>query len=641
MPINLPDNFDPSELNPDNIQNNLHLNEDDIGIPSLDINNLGDLSQLSNFGGYGDSIDSLNNLGNIIDGNSINNLGKSIGQISDPSAEIRNITTQIGSINTVDQEIAEKLRQQIDSKKENLAKSLDNISPDEPALPFGDTAESLNDSGIVSPLSREEQTGIETSPSELQSKIASSNEMEALSSADNKNYLGNYIKRFGDESFPVVVINDYVFASAEIKRLSVVSDGFYPTCSLTVKLTHGIFISKHFPKDGDVISVYLRSKHDQLKPIRCDFHITKLSSSKSKDTEGSEVVLFFQGILRIPLLYSEVCKGFEGTSMDTLLNISKDLQLGFATNETDKMQDKMKWINPYMTYEDWIQHITAHSWKDDYSYFTSYIDIYYNLNFINLNKIYSVEDKVPFRDGLTRWNMSTDIASDTELNHQVLSHALTNYPSYNGSNYFIRGVEYVNESGIVNIVNGYKRFVHFYDKHTETNQDFYVDPMTTEGAEQTKIILKGRRSETFYLKQNKHAWTGVQSAGKYGNTHNYYKFAPYHNFQNIQEQRKINIRVVLWNINMNFHISQRIPVVFFITRDANRLNHAGWQEDNARTAGFTVDRFITGNYCIVGIEWNYIGGAEARVEQVLTLSRREWTQPTALPRWEENQSYGL
>ena len=32
-----------------------------------------------------------------------------------------------------------------------------------------------------------------------------------------------------------------------------------PKIELVVKLTHGVFISKHFPKDGDLISVFIRS----------------------------------------------------------------------------------------------------------------------------------------------------------------------------------------------------------------------------------------------------------------------------------------------------------------------------------------------------------------------------------------------
>ena len=89
--------------------------------------------------------------------------------------------------------------------------------------------------------------------------------------------------------FPVVEINGHKFVANELQFLSLSSSGWLPECSFTVYPTSGVFQNKHYPRDGDVFSIWIRSENTMFKPIRNDFLITDISSSFSEDLSGSQV----------------------------------------------------------------------------------------------------------------------------------------------------------------------------------------------------------------------------------------------------------------------------------------------------------------------------------------------------------------
>src|ERR1035437_5764773 len=62
--------------------------------------------------------------------------------------------------------------------------------------------------------------------------------------------------------WPVVEINKYQFNENEINSLYLDETGFIPRIRIGVTITDGIFLSKFFPKDGDPMSLFIRSKTD-------------------------------------------------------------------------------------------------------------------------------------------------------------------------------------------------------------------------------------------------------------------------------------------------------------------------------------------------------------------------------------------
>ena len=87
-------------------------------------------------------------------------------------------------------------------------------------------------------------------------------------------------KSFGT-NIPRILINGYLFEEADLMafRLSVGINKKYPTVTVTLKDSQNLFDLDQYPRDGDVITVYINSKNtDTFKSIHMDFNITSLSS---------------------------------------------------------------------------------------------------------------------------------------------------------------------------------------------------------------------------------------------------------------------------------------------------------------------------------------------------------------------------
>ena len=75
--------------------------------------------------------------------------------------------------------------------------------------------------------------------------------------------------------FPLARINEYEIQSQFIESMTLSHRGFVPTIKLSFKDMTGLFQSRHYPKDGDILQFFLRSQGEEntFKPIRMDFTI--------------------------------------------------------------------------------------------------------------------------------------------------------------------------------------------------------------------------------------------------------------------------------------------------------------------------------------------------------------------------------
>ena len=190
-------------------------------------------------------------------------------------------------------------------------------------------------------------------------------------------------------SYPVICINNYVIRQEEIDYMEIICDGLLPSIYLQITTTSDNLIYKDPPKDGDIISVFIRTTTDVIVPLRCDFLIKKNNTgNKIKSNQPLNNKMILSGVLFIPGIYSEISSyGKIGTSKEVLQNVAEKLNIGFATNEFNNLSDKQLWISPKQSLKTFINNVTEHSWLDEQSFFKSWIDIYYNLNFINVNKM--------------------------------------------------------------------------------------------------------------------------------------------------------------------------------------------------------------------------------------------------------------
>ena len=441
--------------------------------------------------------------------------------------------------------------------------------------------------------------------------------------------------------FPLVQINGKTFDSEQIVSMEIRCTGFRPIASVTFYVRDKSFYSLHYPKDGDLLSIFIRSKDDSLKVIHNDYEITNVNVNTfpgGGETTPDDMTV--TGVLRIPDLDAEKCFSKEGTSYDVLLSTANDLKLGFASNELDT-SDSQTWICPFDKVSDFIYNVSLASWKDDKSFFTYFIDHYYYLNFVNVEPLFSA--KATIDDALGLELLTQDFGKDSTQSKFQGKLVLSNWEDISGTNFFIQSYSLQNYSASINLSNGYKRYVQYYDALLKEYQFLYVDPKTTPGAEQDQIILKGRPNENFYKTQVKYKWLGVQYGNNGENAHEKINYAKINNYQNLVHLDKMQLVVNLENINLNLRRMQVIPIVIIVNKDYVRRKVNEPIDDqqeksmpnsdeptrdkslmNAEELPFTIDKTISGNYVIKDIIYTYIQG---QFKQQCVLIRREWPTP--------------
>lgn len=433
-----------------------------------------------------------------------------------------------------------------------------------------------------------------------------------------------YSNQYGD-LFPFVQVNDFVFDGDQIASMEIRSTGVRPTATVEVRLANKSFYTIAYPKDGDLMSIFIRpNAGDILKPFRNDYEITNVSVYQGS-TENAPDTVSISGILRVPGLDAEKCFSKKGTSYSALLQTSSDLSLGFSSNEIDT-SDSQNWICPFDTVENFLYNVTNSSWKNSKSFFTYFIDTYYNLNFINMEPLFS--ESLEIEESILEDLFTQSYGKDSKQGISKTKTILSNIDDMKNTNFYVTSYALQNYSASINLNEGYKRYAQYYDSIVKEYQSIFIDPNTTPGAENDKIILKGRSGENFYEDQTKRKWLGSISE----NNHEKLPVSKIHNYQNNVHLNKMVMKITLDHVNFNLRRMQVIPLVIVIHRDMMRkkLNLPAETPDSNRADGtvedypFAVDKFYSGNYVIRDFVYRYSNG---RFSQECSLLRREWPQP--------------
>ena len=186
-----------------------------------------------------------------------------------------------------------------------------------------------------------------------------------------------------DAIVPVITINTTSFRDDELiyMQTDFSNSVSVPTIEVSVDDSKGNKFALEFPTDGDVISLYLRPPDtENLRPIRIDFDIVEIRS----DSESMQYGI--SGVMKIPGFFAEKCESFaDDTSFEQVKLICSNTGLGFASNES-ATDDKMPRLCPFETYETFVEETVATTYKDEDSFFTWYVDPYYYLCLVNVNK---------------------------------------------------------------------------------------------------------------------------------------------------------------------------------------------------------------------------------------------------------------
>jgi len=383
--------------------------------------------------------------------------------------------------------------------------------------------------------------------------------------------------------YPAIRINEYDFNQSDIRMFNLTIGEFLPELRVSVEDTRGVFNLSSYPKDGDALMLYIRSTDEEIyKPIRMDFDIINVdappvtnNSQGAPAENGSNpaltpVVYTFECRVKIPGLFTEVCKGFESaTWFEHLEQISTELKIGFASN-VDDTSDDMPRICAYDTRRMFITDHTQSCYKSDNHFFTSYIDPYYYMNLVDLNNQFKYDPNL--EDSL--FSIMNDLSDEKKSADPAISETklfLTNMEKgQTGTDKFIKAYALQNNAAEVTLLNGYKRTAQYYDDSEKIYREFEIDPLVSEGLPDDLFPLRGRNDEDRYLEQVKYKYMGNQtSLESGGNVHENFLYSQLHNHQNKQEINKMYISAELPKANMGLYMWQKVPIIIY-ENDAKR-----------------------------------------------------------------------
>ena len=452
-------------------------------------------------------------------------------------------------------------------------------------------------------------------------------------------------KTFAIDS-PLITVNGYVFEKNDVTSMTLSSAGVIPTINVTLVDSKNIFTIDNFPRDSDVVTLYINSKaQSTFKSIHLDFEILSINAVPKK--EGDPKKIRISGRVKVPKLFAENCQHFEANnSLEHLTSVIKQLKLGLASN-IDETVDIQTRIQPYISYIDFISQIVSSSYISDDSFQNFFIDPYYYLNFIDVNKVFNSPNPPisEWQENMVSANVSFgeqgEVDEDIDSTNTKLF--LTNKIDFKASNMYIAKYNIINNSNVINETHGQFRDVQIYDNNAEAKLDeFRIESLssTSENLKDIQEPLRGNRETEEYLDEVKHKYIGRQDVGEdgLGNVHPNYIFAQLHNRRNIDETQKIKLEVTLESFNPSLYRFQKIPVLMYHI-DSGTIKKAIELDDIKKDKGFTdsaidtsqstqdenpsqvQDQFLSGYYLVESIDIVYRGGG---FYQKVVLIRREW-----------------
>jgi hypothetical protein len=469
---------------------------------------------------------------------------------------------------------------------------------------------------------------------------------------------GKKISKSNGSITPAVRINNIDIQEYDLNSMTIDTSNLLPTLTLAFMDSDNQFKGDSIPRDGDVVSIRLASRQsDTYKDIRMDFDIINCNASSSDEGGANPQSLAggqysIRGKLKVPKILAEESKGYgKKTSLDHLEQIATELQLGFATN-IDKTDDEMSRFCPYISKVQFINDIIKHGYIDDESFVVGKIDPYYNLNYVDLNKVFNSKNDLE----LTYFNkMQEDMnknPEDTDDTNKIkAAMLLTNHPTYNSSSQFFESFKVINESGAKTAKFGYTMKLQYFENDSDEGLvSFDVEPQASKTMSDIEEPLRGRRADgtgkkedTRYKEEVKQKYVGRIDADKaHGNMNINHYFAAIQNKMNYAQSTKMKLEITLDQINPGLYMFQKIPVFITAYNDTEvaRLNalkekkkEKGFStvgeeygEDPASPGGdkIVMDEFHTGYYIIENIQYTYDSDDGLGIRQRLTLLRREW-----------------
>ena len=450
---------------------------------------------------------------------------------------------------------------------------------------------------------------------------------------------------------PFIKIGNIRLAYGQIRSLKIWQDELVPRILITLIDVDSEFSTGKFPTSNILISVFIKSTIKPLKSFACDFIITNISSFNISD---KEIQYTFTGDMHIPKLHTNISKAFsQVTSREALLLIAKDLQLGFSENLTEDTNDKMTWLIPNYSYKSAITHISKLAYSSEEHFFDCFIDRYYMLNFINVEKQFEKMDEalnVAYIDYDNNNLGGADRINPEKSNTEPVSIPLmiTNNSIFINTELYIIDYSLVSNHGEILKNNALRKNLYWYDHGGNINEgltktsdldsdnftEHFIEPLT--GTQDNNGTLPQTTSVSEFIDTNPDTqtfvgqWVGVD----YGNAHTHYKFSQLLNDHNHKDIEKNMLKVKLSGFNNNIIRGSRLKVEIYVERttsnlaDINRTDADSTEAQSNKLSDFPnnknnrlIDRFLSDSYYVKTISYSYTNG---KFETDLLLAKRNW-----------------
>jgi len=449
---------------------------------------------------------------------------------------------------------------------------------------------------------------------------------------------GNIQKKYTGLAEPLIRINNATIKGITYFNLDLT--GFKPTILFRFETIDERFLFTSYPKDGDIVSLYIRPFGELFKPIRMDFTINEVISpfnngnyNTGRPATGKFLTFTVMGEVRIPKLYKHICKNIKGTSTDALIKIAEDLGLGYASNEV-KMKDSMNWISPNTDYETFIKNIVNGAWLEEDDYFDCWIDQYYNINLINLRKQF--DNKNPKIETIRMAygaDSFSDLSGGTETAEVEFPVLLTNSTQFAKSPLFIKDLALEQNSGSINKDLGYFHKIQFYDDKLKSDKpknkfvEYSIESVTNKNLGSRDTLNKGRLGENIYKEEEKKTYIGTMY---FDNVHENFQQAYTQNILNRNDSYKTILKVKNRAWTPFLYRGQTFPVIIMsegsntVSADSKYSAAGGANASlNPSADKRAPNLFLSGNYVVLGFNIEFT--PEEGIHQSMLLGKKQWT----------------
>ena len=411
--------------------------------------------------------------------------------------------------------------------------------------------------------------------------------------------------------YPYIQIGNLVIQTDYTTKIVLHNDQFLPKIEIffeepTMKLIDGLF-----PLDDEIVSLFIQSSSESLMPVRMDFKITEFNVARL----DSRINYVLVGLLNVDFLYYQDAYLYSDTSFNVLRKIAKKSNLGFATN-IDDTDDFMSWINANDSNMEFIQDVVKYSYRSDDSFMLSYIDFYYNLNYVDIETELDedISETKAIFFGSNFFKDKKDITTNL---------ILTNHPNVINSNMYIAKYNIVNNSTAVNLDIGYRKYITYFDKTGNIRYEHIIDSLST--SEENNAILKGRTGELSQIFKNSinYKYLGTIDTD---NVHPNYLYAKVQNEQNLDFFQKVRMKITLKSMNFNLYRFQKVKIELYKLEELNMDEVPNIEEntEGKRSIDWDKNRLnqrLSGEWLITAI--NYTFNKHGGFLQEVTLARRE------------------